>query len=301
MGVALLVFVVRRSAGLLGREPGVAATALLVAVVLALDPVRTTVYLGQVNVVLLALVLADLTGRPGSRLRGVGVGVAAAVKLTPLVFAAYLLFTGRRRAAATAAATFAAALGVGFLLAPAESAGYWLDGTFAAADRISPVAAPSNHSLAGLLARAGVAGAVGLAVTAVAGLAGLAVAVRAHRRGRELLALTLCGLLAAAAAPFAWSHHYVWFAPLVVLLAYRAADGHRRAWAALAGALAVTLAWVTRLPGPGVGPIPATGLVSLQPDVYVVAVAVVTGVAWWSLRGGRCAAVRTPDEGPAHG
>jgi alpha-1,2-mannosyltransferase len=274
------VFVVRRSASLLGREPGVAGTALLVAVLLALDPVRTTIYLGQVNVVLLALVLADLTGRPEGRWRGVGVGVAAAVKLTPLVFAAYLLLTGRPRAAATAGATFAAALGVGFLLAPADSVVYWLDGTFAAADRISPVAATSNHSLPGLLARAGVADAAGLAATAVAGAAGLAVAVRAHRRGRELPALTLCGLLAAAAAPFAWSHHYVWFAPLVVLLAHAAADGDRRAWAALTGVLVVTLAGITRLPGPGVGPIPATGLVSLQPDVYVVAVAVAAVAVW---------------------
>jgi alpha-1,2-mannosyltransferase len=285
-GVALLVFVVRRSARLLGREPSVTGTVLLVAVLLALDPVRTTVYLGQINVVLLALVLADLTGRPGSRLRGVGVGLAAAVKLTPLVFVAYLLLTGRHRAAVTAGATFAAAVGGGFLLAPADSAVYWLDGTFAAADRISPVAATSNHSLAGLLARAGVPDAVGLAVTAVAGAAGLAVAVRAHRQGRELLALTLCGLLAAAAAPFAWSHHYVWFAPLVVLLAYGAADGDRYAWAALTGVLAATVAGITRLPGPRVGPLPATGLVSLQPDVYLAVVAVALVAAWWWPRRG---------------
>ena len=155
IGVALLVFVVRRSAAVLGRRLDPAATALLVAVVLALDPVRTTFYLGQINVVLLALVLADLTGRPESRLRGVGVGIAAALKLTPLLFVAYLLLIGRWRAAATAVATFAAAVGLGFLLDPADSTVYWLRGTFTAADRISPVAGLSNHALAGLLARAG--------------------------------------------------------------------------------------------------------------------------------------------------
>ena len=84
--------------------------------------------------------------------------------------------------------------------------------------------------------------------------------------------MTLCGLLAAAVAPFAWSHHFVWFAPLVVLLAHHAAGGDRRAAGALAGVLVVTVAWVTRLPGPGVGPIPSTGLISLLPDVYLVAV-----------------------------
>lgn len=285
VGVALVVFVVRRSAALQSGRLDPATTALLAAVVLTLDPVRTTFYLGQINVVLLALVLADLTGRPAGGLRGVGVGIAAALKLTPLLFVAYLLLTGRRRAAATAVATFAAAVGLGFLLDPADSAVYWLDGTFAAADRISPVAGTSNHSLAGLLARVGVPPAAALVVLAVLGITGLSVAVRAHRRGRELLALTLCGLSTAAAAPFAWSHHYVWFAPLVVLLAHHVDDVRAR-WG-LGALLVTTVAVVTRLPGPGVGPIPATGLISLQPDVYVAAVVVTVGAAWRRLAAGR--------------
>lgn len=212
-------------------------------------------------------------------MRGVGVGLAAALKLTPLLFAAYLLCTGRRRAAGTALGTFAAAVAVGFVLDPADSTVYWRDGTFAAAGRISPVAGASNHSVTGRLARTGAPGWVGLAAVGVLGLAGLAVAVYTHRRGQELLGVTLCGLLAAAAAPFAWSHHFVWFGPLVVLLAHRAAAGDRRAVAALAGLLAVTIAWITRLPGPGVGPLPATGLISLQPDVYVAAVVVTLAAA----------------------
>ena len=101
--LAAVVVVVRRSAASLGWAPAPAATALLVVVLLALDPIHTTVNLGQINVVLLALVLVDLTYRPG-RWQGVGVGLAAAVKLTPLLFVGYLLLTGRRRAAATAAA-----------------------------------------------------------------------------------------------------------------------------------------------------------------------------------------------------
>jgi alpha-1,2-mannosyltransferase len=279
VGVALVVVVVRRSAATVGRELTPAVTTLLVAVLLVLDPIRTTFYLGQINVVLLAVVLADLTGRPERRLRGVGVGVAAALKLTPLLFVVYLLLTGRRRAAATAVATFAAAVGFGFLLDPADSAVYWLDGTFAAADRISPVAATSNHSLAGLLARAGAPGWVGLAAAGALAVAGLVVAVRAHRRGQELLALTLCGLIAAAAAPFAWSHHFVWFGPLVVLLAHHAAAGDRRAGAALVAVVVVTVAWITRLPGPAVGPIPSTGLISLLPDAYLVGVIAVVVAA----------------------
>jgi alpha-1,2-mannosyltransferase len=95
--------------------------------------------------------------------------------------------------------------------------------------------------------------------------------------------VTLCGLLSAAVAPFAWSHHFVWFGPLVVLLGQRAATGDRRAAVALTVVLAVTLAWVTRLPGPGVGPIPSTGLISLQPDVYLAGVIVTLTVVARSL------------------
>ena len=42
---------------------------------------------------------------------------------------------------------------------------------------------------------------------------------------------------------------------------------------------------MTRLPGPGVGPIPSTGLISLQPDVYLLAVIVTVAVAGAVARG----------------
>jgi alpha-1,2-mannosyltransferase len=284
LNLALVVFVARRSAAVMGMPLGAAPTAMLVAVVLALDPVRTTLYLGQINVVLLALVLADLTGRRGSRWRGVGVGLAAAVKLTPLIFVAYLLLVGRLRAATTAMLTFAAAIGLGFLLAPADSVVYWVQGTFAAANRISDVAATTNQSWGGLLARAEAPSWIYPVGAIAIGAGGLAVAVRVHRRGDELLALTLCGLLSAAVAPFAWSHHFVWVAPLAVLLAQHAAAGSRAAAAALAVLLPVTVAWITGLPGPGVGPIPSTGLISLLPDVYLLGVVSAVAAAAWLTR-----------------
>jgi alpha-1,2-mannosyltransferase len=262
VGVALLVAVVRRCAP--GLPPG--TIVLLVALALWLDPVRTTLYLGQVNVVLLALVVLDLTRR--SRWTGVGLGIAAAVKLTPLLFVAYLLLTRRFRAAATALATFVGATALGVLVAPADSAQYWLRGTFLAADRISAVAGPSNHALAGTLGRlVGEHAALALGLSALLAVATLLVA----RRLPTTWALTVVGLGSAAAAPFAWSHHYVWCVPLVVLLAVR------RRWVPLAATLLVTAAVVTKLPGPSVGPIPATGLVSLWPDGYLVGFLVLLG------------------------
>jgi alpha-1,2-mannosyltransferase len=281
--LALLGYVVHRCRGSLQARPGIAATVLLVVVATALDPVRTTLYLGQINLLLLALVVGDVLGRPESRWRGVGVGIAAAVKLTPLVFVVFLLVVGRRRAAGTGLAVFAAAAAVGFLVAPGDSVAYWLDGTFAAADRISPVVSDANHSLSGMLARLGVTGPLPILVAAALGLAAFALAARAYRAGQELLAVVICGLSSAALAPFAWSHHWVWVVPLLVLLAHAAGAGGARdasvsaapvgprpARVALLAVLAVTVAVVTALPGPGVGPIPSTGLISLQPDAYLL-------------------------------
>ncbi|MCE3552111.1 glycosyltransferase 87 family protein [Pseudonocardia sp. RS11V-5] len=278
LGVALLVLVVRRSAALTGAAPAAGTVALLVAAALWLDPVRTTFYLGQINVVLLALVLLDLTGRP-SRWRGAGVGLAAALKLTPLLFVVYLLLVGRRREAAVAVGTFVAATGLGFAVAPAESVQYWLRGTFAAANRISDVAATSNHSVGGLVARTlGESTPAYLVPAVVLGAAALAVAVRAHRRGDDLLALTVVGLASAAVAPFAWSHHYVWCVPLLVLLTVR----HARLGVTVL--LVMTAAVITKLPGPAVGPIPATGAISLQPDVYLAGFVVLLVAAALQLR-----------------
>ncbi|MGH3586224.1 MAG: glycosyltransferase 87 family protein [Pseudonocardia sp.] len=263
-GVGLLAYVVHRCV----PRAGMPVVLLVAVLATALDPVRTTLYLGQINIVLLALVVGDLLGR--GRWRGVGVGLAAAVKLTPLVFVVYLLVTGRWRAAGAALATFVAAAAVGFLAAPADSTQFWFGGTFLAADRISDVAGPSNHSLFGLFGRWGVVGPVSWIVVAVLGVATLVLAVRVHRAGQELLAVTLCGLASAGLAPFAWSHHYVWVVPLAVLLGVRAVAGDRWASVGLVGALAATVAVVTALPGPAVGPIPATGLISLWPDAYLL-------------------------------
>jgi len=65
--------------------------ALLFVAVIVFEPARDTFSFGQVNLVLLVLVCADLAALTrGSRWAGVGIGIAAAVKLTPAVFVGYL-------------------------------------------------------------------------------------------------------------------------------------------------------------------------------------------------------------------
>ena len=93
-----------------------------------LEPERTNLKYGQINVFLTALVLLDLVWveRDGNhRFGGALIGIAAGIKLTPALFAVYLLATRRYRAAATAAATFAATVAIAFALVPGDAARYW--------------------------------------------------------------------------------------------------------------------------------------------------------------------------------
>src|SRR5690349_19382337 len=127
----------------------------LLPVALVTEPVRTTLYLGQVNVVLMALVVLDCLVRRPRWPRGLLVGVAAAVKLTPAVFVLYFLVRGDRKAAAIAAASFAGTTGLGFLLAGRDSVRYWTATVFDT-DRIGGATRAANQSVKGLLARLGI-------------------------------------------------------------------------------------------------------------------------------------------------
>ncbi len=60
--------------------------AAVVAAGLVLEPVYHTLFLGQVNVFLLALVLTDIWRVAQGKRAGAGIGLAAAIKLTPAIF-----------------------------------------------------------------------------------------------------------------------------------------------------------------------------------------------------------------------
>lgn len=259
VGIALLAGSVHLSlrslGGPLARAPRYAVVTALTAVLFWLEPVSWTLYLGQINLVLMLVVLADLTGGTRARegagarpwLRGVGVGVAAGVKLTPALFIVHLLLTRQYRAAATATATALGTVALGLLVAPGDSRAYW-GGTFLETDRVGVVASQMNQSVNGMLAR--ITGSAqppfalwALLAAAVAAV-GLGVAAALHRRGMPLLGIALCGLTSAAVSPISWSHHWVWFVPLVVaVLASTRRPAGRGRLAALGVLLLVAFAW----------------------------------------------------------
>jgi alpha-1,2-mannosyltransferase len=205
------------------------ATLLAAAAVFWTEPVIRTLYLGQVNLVLMALIIWDLaqpdTRRSGASRwwKGAGVGVAAGIKLVPLIFIPYLLLTRRFRAAAVACAAFAATVAAGFVVAPADSARWWLGGLFFNGGRTGFVGWEGNQSLRALLTRlaGSVAGAepVWLAVALVTAAAGLACAALLDRAGHPLPGLLACALTGLLISPVSWDHHWVWIVPGVAVAA----------------------------------------------------------------------------------
>jgi alpha-1,2-mannosyltransferase len=261
-------------------------------------PVAYTVHLGEVNLILAVLVGADLLRRrDGAWWQGIGTGLAAGIKLTPLIFVVYLALTGRLRAAATATVTFAVTVTAGFFWLPARSRTFWLGGVFYNQSRIGNPANPSDQSLSGAIARLAGTGdppRIWWLVAALAvGLAGLAVAVWAHRRGHRLAGVVCCAVTGLLVSPISWTHHWVWDIPLLVWLTTAAsrqgsAIGASRAAASRAVAAACALAALagaavfsdyTPIPWPGHPP-DAGRMVAGDPYVlFGLAVLAGTGVA----------------------
>ncbi|MCX4575814.1 glycosyltransferase 87 family protein [Streptomyces sp. NBC_01571] len=147
--LAVLVRLSFRLAGLSARLPAVCAAS---ALTLWLEPVFQSVLFGQINLALVCLILWDLSRPPGARGRGVALGIAAGVKLTPVLFIAYLMFTGRRREARTAAGTFAGTVLLGAFLLPAASVDFWTRRLYETG-RVGKPWIVDNQSLQGLIAR----------------------------------------------------------------------------------------------------------------------------------------------------
>ncbi|MFF7983596.1 glycosyltransferase 87 family protein [Streptomyces sp. NPDC007901] len=199
------------------------------------EPVWTTVRYGQVNLLLAALVLWDLSRRPGERpdrWAGVGVGLAAAVKLTPALFVVFLLATGLvarlggrdggpwLRQARGAAAAFAGATLSAAAVLPYDSWRFWTGMVFRTG-RVGRAEETANQALRGVLARllhTPDPGALWVAAAALTAALGLAVAITAELRGRRAWAVAVCAVTALLISPVSWSHHWVWCVPVVLLL-----------------------------------------------------------------------------------
>ncbi|WP_165035286.1 glycosyltransferase 87 family protein [Candidatus Protofrankia californiensis] len=189
--------------------------------VLLMEPVRSNLAYGQINIPLTLLIVLDLRRRIGLLPHGGLIGIAGAVKLTPLIFIPYLLCTGRRRDAGVAAAAFAACSTGAALVAPSDSTRFWtrlaLDPT-----HVGGIPYAGNQSIAGVLTR--LAGHAvhdtiwyRMVVLSIA-IAGLGVAVAAGRRNEPLLGWSACGITGLLVSPISWTHHWLWTLPALAAL-----------------------------------------------------------------------------------
>ena len=219
------------------------ATLLAAGLAFWLEPVQRTLYLGQIELVQMALIVWDLCQPDRRWWKGAVTGILAGLKLVPLIFIVYLLVTRRVRQAAVAAAAFAATVIAGFAWLPHPSVQWWLHGYFVRADRTGFVGGMENQSLRGTLTRlAGsvVAGQpVWLAAAVAAGIGGLAAAAILHRAGYTFAGLMTCALTALLISPISWDHHWVWVVPGLILLADAALRARGRLRAARLAAVAV--------------------------------------------------------------
>ena len=214
-----------------------------------LEPARATLGYGQVDILLTAVVLYDLSLPDTARCKGVMIGLAAGLKLTPAIFAAYLLITGRRRAAATATAVFAGTVAAGFAALPASSAWFWA-GRFASPEHVSPVQDPQNESLAGALARTmHTANALPawLPLAAVVAVAGLSLAAAASRRGDEALGFCLCAVTGLLISPISWIHHWVIAIPALLVAGLAAGRAYRAGNIATAVFIAAAITAIAKI------------------------------------------------------
>lgn len=221
----------QRSAGIPLQLIALVATVVL----MWCEPVRSTMGYGQINIVLMWLVLMDTVG-PQRRLlpQGVLVGLAAAIKLTPAVFGLYFLVRRQWGKAATAAASGVGFTGLAWLLSPENSKQYWFE-TLHTPSRIGGLSAESNQSLLGWLYRNAVLSAQAqgsepeepsrlvwlVGVVAFLGLATWAMVVL-EREGHYVAMVFANASVALVCSPISWSHHWVWFAPLLTYLTVKA-------------------------------------------------------------------------------
>lgn len=248
--LALLWYVVGRSfAPFLRRSGSWAAPVqgLIAGTCVWFLPVQDSLRYGQVNAVIVALCLADLTRRASPSVpRGALVGLAVAVKLTPGVFWLHWAFSRRWRTLATSVATFLLVTAAAFVVVPGASVDFWTDALLDS-DRLGPNDGTANQSLRGALMRVGPAGAAGNLVWVVlagaALAAGLLLARRLDRLGDHVAVVAVVGLVALLVSPVSWIHHAMWG---VVVVGVLLGDGRRRA--RRIAAVAACVLQIVRLP-----------------------------------------------------
>src|ERR1700722_16910638 len=211
-----------------------------------LEPIKANFAFGQINVVLMTLVIADCVPRRTPWPRGLLLGLGIALKLTPAVFLLYFWLRRDRRAVLTSLASVAAATLAGFALAWHDSWQYWTH-TVRNTDRIGSASLNTNQKVAGTLARSGLSDHDRFLPWVAACLLVLALTVWAARRvlraDEPVMAVICIALFGLAVSPVSWSHHWVWMLPAVVVTTVLAWRRRNAALALVSAAGTALMVW----------------------------------------------------------
>jgi alpha-1,2-mannosyltransferase len=222
------------------------ATAIVAPAVVHLEPIQSNFEFGQINVVLMTLVIADCVPRRTPWPRGMLLGLAIALKLTPAVFLLYFLLRRDTRALIVAATSAAVATLAGVAFAWRDSVEYWTE-TVRHTDRIGTATLNTNQNIAGALARLGLGEGERFVLWMVACFAVLGLTVWAVRRllkaDQPMLALACVALFGLVVSPVSWSHHWVWALPALLVIAVTAYRHRSAALAAAAAAGVALMVW----------------------------------------------------------
>lgn len=185
---------------------------------LAFEPVAENFHYGQINILVVLLVLTDTV--LVTRGRGVLTGLAAGIKVTPGIFILLMVTTRRWRDLLLAFAGLGFSVVVGALFGVGQEWRYWTREVFLTS-RVGDPARTPNASLNGIAQRAlGVPESryVWASVAVLVLISGVWIATVWWRRN-HLISGTALGATALVIAPISWTHHWIWAVPLTASLA----------------------------------------------------------------------------------
>jgi alpha-1,2-mannosyltransferase len=207
-----IIFIIR---GRTGKEPvcgWLSSLTWALAALLVLEPARSGMSFVQIEFFLMFLVVADLFVVP-VRWRGIGIGLAAAIKLTPAIFVLVLVLRRDWAAVKRTVATFAACTATIWLLSPGISADYWFHKVFNP-HRVGGVTFRSNLCWYAVVHRSilpdHAAELVWIVLCALTVVLGVFVAWRCFETGNDRLAVLCIALVGLLVSPISWSHHWIW-------------------------------------------------------------------------------------------
>lgn len=209
-----------------------AAVFALVAVFQFFEPVRENLGFGQVNILLMAAITVDVLCRARRWPRGLLIGIAVSIKLTPAGFLLYFVLRRDWRAVGMMLVGTLGAVGLAWLISPADSVQYWFH-TLRETGRIGAPYFASNQSIKGAVFRLGMS--ESLSTVLWLGLSAVAVALAAWwmyrllAAGQQATALMVNAAVVLLISPVSWSHHWVWIAPVLVIAGY-AVSTRRFGW-----------------------------------------------------------------------